>query len=142
MTRVVNDIVFGFQRETAPEQSAWYCHSGATSIYEACKYFELFQKTVFKGKCGCHILQPAHEGYHNRNTPAPTSDTDKEFIYNTYTELLKAIDARPGMTKTETYEDTVKGHFKKQPANMKLLIVVNKLLTGFDAPSCTLSLHR
>src|SRR5206468_5131986 len=27
--------------------------------------------------------------------------------------------------------------FKRQPANMKLLIVVDKLLTGFEAPSCT-----
>jgi type I restriction enzyme, R subunit len=41
------------------------------------------------------------------------------------------------MTKTETYEEQVKELFKNQPANMKLLIVVDKLLTGFDAPSCT-----
>ena len=27
--------------------------------------------------------------------------------------------------------------FISEPANMKLIIVVNKLLTGFDAPSCT-----
>lgn len=25
----------------------------------------------------------------------------------------------------------------EEPANLKLLIVVSKLLTGFDAPSCT-----
>jgi type I restriction enzyme R subunit len=31
----------------------------------------------------------------------------------------------------------VKKQFKEQPAQMKLLIVVNKLLTGFDAPSAT-----
>jgi type I restriction enzyme R subunit len=57
--------------------------------------------------------------------------------FNIYTELLKDVHARPGLTKTETYEDKVKDLFKKQPANMKLLIVVDKLLTGFDAPSCT-----
>jgi type I restriction enzyme, R subunit len=51
--------------------------------------------------------------------------------------LLKDISARPNMTKTETYEEQVKELFKNQPANMKLLIVVDKLLTGFDAPSCT-----
>jgi type I restriction enzyme R subunit len=70
------------------------------------------------------------------NTGAVT-ETDKEFIYNTYTELLKNVDARPGMSKTETYEDRAKELFKKEPANMKLLIVVDKLLTGFDAPPCT-----
>lgn len=65
------------------------------------------------------------------------TETDKQFIYNTYTALLKDIAARPGLTKTETYEDRAKDLFKKQPANMRLLIVVDKLLTGFDAPTCT-----
>ena len=35
------------------------------------------------------------------------------------------------------YEDNVKKLFIKEPWNMKILIVVDKLLTGFDAPSCT-----
>jgi len=37
----------------------------------------------------------------------------------------------------EDFEASVKEKFVKQPANMKLLIVVDKLLTGFDAPPCT-----
>jgi type I restriction enzyme R subunit len=41
------------------------------------------------------------------------------------------------MTKTETYEERAKALFTKEPANMKLLVVVDKLLTGFDAPPCT-----
>lgn len=47
------------------------------------------------------------------------------------------MDAEAGKSKTEAYEDRAKELFKKQPANMRLLIVVDKLLTGFDAPSCT-----
>jgi type I restriction enzyme R subunit len=65
------------------------------------------------------------------------TETDKQFIYNTYTELLKDVEPKPGKTKTETYEDKVKALFIKEPAKMKLLIVVDKLLTGFDAPPCT-----
>jgi type I restriction enzyme, R subunit len=65
------------------------------------------------------------------------SETDKQFIYSTYTELLKDIEAKPGMTKTDTYEERAKALFTKEPANMKLLVVVDKLLTGFDAPPCT-----
>ena len=65
------------------------------------------------------------------------TETDKQFIYNTYTELLKDVEAKPGMTKTETYEERAKALFIKEPANMKLLVVVDKLLTGFDAPPCT-----
>ena len=42
-----------------------------------------------------------------------------------------------GKTKTETYEDEVKKRFIEEPGNLRLLIVVDKLLTGFDAPSCT-----
>ena len=41
------------------------------------------------------------------------------------------------MSNTEAYEDNAKKMFITQPANMRLLIVVDKLLTGFDAPSCT-----
>ena len=33
--------------------------------------------------------------------------------------------------------DRAKALFTKEPANMKLLVVVDKLLTGFDAPHCT-----
>jgi type I restriction enzyme, R subunit len=65
------------------------------------------------------------------------TETDKQFIYNTYNELLKDVEAKPGKTKTETYEDSAKALFAREPANMKLLVVVDKLLTGFDAPPCT-----
>ena len=41
------------------------------------------------------------------------------------------------MSKTEAYEDRAKALFTKEAANMKLLVVVDKLLTGFDAPPCT-----
>jgi type I restriction enzyme, R subunit len=50
---------------------------------------------------------------------------------------MKDVEAKPGMSKTETYEEHAKALFVKEPANMKLLIVVDKLLTGFDAPPCT-----
>lgn len=33
--------------------------------------------------------------------------------------LLKDVEARPGLSKTETYEDRAKELFKKQPANMR-----------------------
>ena len=39
--------------------------------------------------------------------------------------------------KVEAFEAEAKRKFVDEPANMKLLIVVDKLLTGFDAPSCT-----
>jgi len=47
------------------------------------------------------------------------------------------VQPKPGKSKTETYEDQAKALFIKQPANMRLLVVVDKLLTGFDAPPCS-----
>ena len=55
--------------------------------------------------------------------------TLKQFIYQTYTDLLQHVHPKPGKTKTETYADRATELFKKQPANMRLLIVVDKLLT-------------
>jgi type I restriction enzyme R subunit len=54
------------------------------------------------------------------------TETDKQFIYNTYTDLLETADARSGMTKTEAYDERAKALFVNQPANMKLLVVVDR----------------
>ncbi|HTF88728.1 MAG TPA: HsdR family type I site-specific deoxyribonuclease [Planctomycetota bacterium] len=137
MARVVSDIVFDFGVKPRLSNQRGNAILVASSILEACKYFELFEKTVFKGKCAVVTsYNPQAQDVTLEETGANT-ETDKQFIYNTYNALLKDVDARPGLSKTETYEDRAKDLFKKLPANMRLLIVVNKLLTGFDAPSCT-----
>jgi type I restriction enzyme R subunit len=65
------------------------------------------------------------------------TETDKQVIFNTYDRLLADVAPQPGMSRTETYEERAKDLFINQPAQMKLLIVVDKLLTGFDSPSCS-----
>jgi type I restriction enzyme, R subunit len=137
MDRVVSDIVFDFSVKPRLSSERGNAILVAASIYEACKYFILFQKTPFKGKCAVVTsYNPQARDVTKEETGANT-ETDKQFIYNTYTELLEDIEAKPGMTKTETYEELAKALFTKEPAKMKLLVVVDKLLTGFDAPPCT-----
>ena len=137
MDRVVSDIIFDFSVKPRLSSERGNAILVASSIYEACKYFTLFQKTPFKGKCAVVTsYNPQAQDVTLEETGANT-ETDKQFIYNTYTELLKDVEAKPGMTKTETYEERAKALFIKEPANMKLLVVVDKLLTGFDAPPCT-----
>jgi type I restriction enzyme R subunit len=137
MDRVVEDIIFDFSVKPRLSNQRGNAILVASSIHEACKYFELFQKTLFKGKSAVVTsYNPQAQDITLEDTGANT-ETDKQFIYNTYTSLLQNVDALPGKTKTETYEDSAKKLFKEQPANMKLLVVVDKLLTGFDAPSCT-----
>jgi type I restriction enzyme R subunit len=138
MERVVSDILLDFGTKPRLNENRGTAMLVASSIYEACKYFELFQRTPFKGKCAIVTsYNPQARDITTENTGA-NSETDREFIYNIYTELLKkAVIALPGKSKTEAYEENAKELFKSQPANMKLLVVVDKLLTGFDAPSCT-----
>ncbi|MBX3335890.1 MAG: HsdR family type I site-specific deoxyribonuclease, partial [Nitrospira sp.] len=137
MDRVVRDVVFDFGVKPRLSSERGNAILVASSIYEACKYFALFQKTPFRGRCAVVTSYNPQAQDVTKEEVGANTETDKQFIYNTYTELLKDIDAKPGMTKTETYEEWAKALFIKQPANMKLLVVVDKLLTGFDAPPCT-----
>ena len=61
MDRVVADIVFDFAVKPRLSSERAMPSLVASSIYEACKYFVLFQKTVFKGRCAIIVtsLQPA-----------------------------------------------------------------------------------
>ncbi len=137
MERVVEDIVFDFSVKPRLASQRGNAMLVASSIYEACRYFELFEKTAFKGRCAVITsYNPQAKDVTKEDTGANT-ETEKQFLYNTYMSLLKDVVPKPGKTKTETYEDDAKEKFVKQPANMQLLIVVEKLLTGFDAPSCT-----
>jgi len=138
MNRIVADILHDF----AVKQPRLVSQRGnailvASSIYEACRYFELFQQTELKSKCAVITSYDPKAADVSKEEVGANTETDKQFIYNTYIRLLEGIAAQPGMSRTETYEEQAKERFIKQPAQMKLLIVVDKLLTGFDAPSCS-----
>ncbi len=100
----------------------------AASIYDACHYFRLFQNTSFGKYCG---IITSYEPNHNSISREPP-DSDERYKFDTYTQHVLI-----SKQKTKTYETEIKKRFINEPANCKLLIVVSKLLTGFDAPSCT-----
>ena len=137
MDRVVSDIIFDFSVKPRLSSERGNAILVASSIYEACKYFSLFQKTPFKGRCAVVTSYNPQAQDVTKEEIGANTETDRQFIYNIYNELLKDVEAKPGMTKTETYEEKAKSLFTREPANMKLLVVVDKLLTGFDAPPCT-----
>ncbi|MGA9762008.1 MAG: HsdR family type I site-specific deoxyribonuclease [Gaiellaceae bacterium] len=137
MERVVSDILFDFSVKPRLSSERGNAILVASSIYEACKYFALFEETPLKGKCAVVTsYNPQAQDVTKEETGANT-ETDRQLIYNTYIRLLEGVTAKPGMSKTETYEEWAKDLFVHQPANMRLLVVVDKLLTGFDAPPCT-----
>ena len=100
----------------------------AASIYDACHYFRLFQNTSFGPYC---VIITSYEPNHNAISREP-ANSDERYKFDTYTQHA----LKNGQT-TKQYEDEAKRRFIEEPANLKLLIVVSKLLTGFDAPSCT-----
>lgn len=137
MDRVVADIVFDFNTKPRLNSNTGNAILVASSIYEACKYYEIFQRTSLKGKCAIVTsYNPQTKDITTEDTGENT-ETEKQFMYNLYQEILKNVKVEAGKTLTESYEDWAKSKFRDEPANMKLLIVVSKLLTGFDAPSCT-----
>lgn len=137
MDRVVANMLLDFKIRPRLKGERGTAMLVASSIYEACRYYSLFQATPLKNKCAIVTSYDPHAGDVSKEDTGADTDTAKEFIYNTYTDLLKSVQQQPGKSKTEVYEDDVKRLFRKEPAKMKLLIVVDKLLTGFDAPSCT-----
>lgn len=137
MEKIVQDIILDFAIK--PRLSSQYGNAIliAGSIHDATRYFKLFQNTPLKDKCAVITsYNPATRDITTEGTGENT-ETAKEEVYNTYTELLENVEPDPGKTKSETYEDKARTQFVKEPANMKLLIVVDKLLVGFDAPPCT-----
>ena len=100
----------------------------ASSIYDACHYFRLFQNTGFGPYCGIVTSYEPNPNAISREK----ANSDERYKFDTYTKHV----LKKGQT-TKQYEDEAKRRFIEEPANMKLLIVVSKLLTGFDAPSCT-----
>ena len=110
-------------------------------IYSACKYYEIFQSRGFK-KCAIISSFTPNAGDLRTDTVSDEDDTEAFEKYETYLKMLgldpNNLPEKLSIQKTvEDFETEAKRKFVEEPANMKLLIVVDKLLTGFDAPPCT-----
>jgi type I restriction enzyme, R subunit len=137
MRKVIQDIILDFRRRPRLSDGTGNALLVASSIYEATKYYSLFQSTPFRGRCAVVTSYNPHTSHITLEETGANTETDKQFIYNTYTELLENVTAKGNMSKTEAYEEMAKKLFTESPDRMSLLIVVDKLLTGFDAPPCT-----
>lgn len=129
LEKIACDIIFDM--EIKPRLS---CDRGtamlvAGDILQACKYWEIFQSAGFK-KCAVVTSYEPNAASVRTATSDLNEESESEYKKSIYERMLN------GRT-TQDYESEVKKKFKEEPANMKLLIVVDKLLTGFDAPSAT-----
>ena len=139
LDRIVADIVLDMEKRDRLKSGHGNAMLVADSIYSACRYFQLFQKTLLKGKCAIITsYRPTIESVAREETGEGL--TDKQVEYYTYREMLAAHFDEPEHTaihKVDRFEQEAKKLFIEKPAEMKLLIVVDKLLTGFDAPPAT-----
>ena len=126
--RIIANIIENFSLKPRLNNDRGTALLVSASIYDACHYYRLLLNTSFGPHCG---IITSYEPNHNAIS-RELSNSDERYKFDTYTQHV----LKKGQT-TKQYEDEAKRLFIEEPANMKLLIVVSKLLTGFDAPSCT-----
>ena len=138
LTRIVSDIMFDMATKDRLQSGRGNALLVAGSVYEACKYYELFQKSGLK-KCAIITSYNPHiSNIKGESTGAEEEDTENIQKYEIYQEMLDFYKRQyPEIKDIEKFEDVIKNKFIDEPGQMRLLIVVDKLLTGFDAPSAT-----
>lgn len=141
LEKIVLDVIFDFETKARLADGSGNAILVADSIYSACKYYELFQQHGFK-KCAIISSYEPNAGDLRTETVSEEEETETFEKYNTYLRMIgidpeKAADKSGLAKQVEAFEKEAKRKFVEEPNNMKLLIVVDKLLTGFDAPPCT-----
>ena len=115
----------------------------ADSIATACKYFDIFTTEYdFKDSCAIISSYVPNKAELRTDTSSLDQKTEKCLKYETYLKMLgldpnKLPEETDVRKRIDTFEKDAKRKFVHEPHNMKLLIVIDKLLTGFDAPPCT-----
>ena len=129
LEKIASDIIFDFGTKARLMDGNGNAILVAGSVYSACQYYEVFQNKGFK-KCAIISSYTPQAGDLRTEAVSDEEDTEVFTKYEIYNKMLN------GQT-VEDFETEAKRKFINEPNNMKLLIVVDKLLTGFDAPPCT-----
>ena len=139
LEKIVADILFDMETRDRLKSGRGNAMLVSGSIYSACRFFDLFQQTELAGKCAIVTsYRPTSADIKGEETGE--GRTEKILRHSAYRKMLAAHFNEPektAMHKVERFEQEVKKRFIDEPGQMKLLIVVDKLLTGFDAPSAT-----
>lgn len=138
LEKIVMDIVLDMERKERLQNGRGNAMLVSDSIYNTCRYYELFQKAGLKNCAIVTSFIPNHNDI--KGEGAGEGYTEKLQRFEIYQNMLATYfneTSETAINKVEQFETEVKKKFVEEPAQMKLLIVVNMLLTGFDAPSAT-----
>ncbi|GAA8578444.1 hypothetical protein HpDR62_03200 [Helicobacter pylori] len=138
LEHIVQDIVLDMAKLPRLKNGKGNAMLVAESVYNACRYFELFLETELKDKVA---VITSYEPNIADLKDCGSNESEESYKYRAYCKMLQNFfnekDEKKALNKTKEFEEEVKKRFINEPARMKLLIVVDKLLTGFDAPSLT-----
>ena len=139
LEKIVADILLDMETRDRLKSGRGNAMLVSGSIYSACRFFEMFQQTDLAGKCAIVTsYRPAPADIKGEETGEGLTERLRQ--YDIYRKMLAAYFNEPedsAMYKVEQFEKEVKKRFIEEPGQIKLLIVVDKLLTGFDAPPAT-----
>jgi type I restriction enzyme R subunit len=136
---IVDDILMDMETRDRLKSGHGNALLVSSSIYNACRFYEMFQKSDLAGKCAIITSYKPTPG-DIKGEETGEGKTEKLRQYDIYRKMLADYfneSEDESMTKVEQFELEVKRRFIDEPGQMKLLIVVDKLLTGFDAPPAT-----
>ncbi|WP_446831880.1 type I restriction endonuclease subunit R [Candidatus Foliamicus sp.] len=139
LQKIVAEIVFDMETCDRLKSGRGNALLVSESIYSACRLYEMFQKTALAEKCAVVTsYRPAPANIKGEETgEGLTEELRKHDIYRKMLAAHFDESEDSAMHKIERFEQEVKKRFVEEPGQMKLLIVVDKLLTGFDAPPAT-----
>jgi len=138
LEKIVMDVMLDMERKERLQNGRGNAMLVSDSIYNACRYYELFQKAGLKNCAIVTSFVPNHNDIKGEETGEGYTEKLQRFeIYQNMLATYFSEAPETAINKVELFEKEVKKKFVEEPAQMKLLIVVNKLLTGFDAPSAT-----
>jgi type I restriction enzyme, R subunit len=139
LEKIVDDILLDMELRDRLKSGRGNAMLVCDCIFSACKFYELFDKTDLKGKCAI-ITSYKPSPNDIKGEESGEGMTEKLRQYEIYRRMLGDWFNEPledAASKPEQFEKEVKETFINEPGQMKLLIVVDKLLTGFDAPPAT-----
>ncbi|GAB3124780.1 type I restriction endonuclease subunit R [Glaciibacter psychrotolerans] len=137
--RIVQDILLDMELKPRLMDGRGNAMLVGGSIYQACKFYEMFVQAGFKGKVAIVTSYVPNASEISKEDGGHGS-TEKLRQYDIYRQMLADHFDEPAdsaVLKIEEFEKEVKRRFVEEPGQMRLLIVVDKLLTGFDAPSAS-----
>jgi len=136
LNRIVADIMLDMETKYRLKSGRGNAILVAGSIYQACEYYGLFQSNGLKKCAIVTSYSPDIEGIKGEST-GEDDETDNIQKYGIYQQMMAYYESLYPDIRTKGFEEVIKEKFIKEPGQMKLLIVVDKLLTGFDAPPAT-----